>query len=93
MNKSPFGCLSLGSVFSSSHSGLAVIPLRCTSSSRSRSSTTSDLVQSRGLGLHMIAGGTEPQKVCVFECNGFREDQQGTHRKGILETPAGLEGL
>lgn len=78
---------------SSSYSGLAVIPLTCTSSSRSGSSTVNDLVQSQGFDLHMIAGGTEPQKVCVSECTRFREDQHGTHRKGVLETPAGLEGL
>lgn len=74
---------------SGSYSGPAAIPLTGTSSSRSGSSTGNDLVQFRDLGLHMIAGGTEPQKVCVSECTGFREDQHGTHRKGILEIPAG----
>lgn len=41
----------------------------------------------------MIVGGIESQKVYISDCSGFRADQHGTRRRGILETPPELEGL
>lgn len=52
-----------------------------------------DLAQTRDLGLYLIVGGIDPQKVCVSDCNAFSEDQHGTRRRWILETPPGLEAF
>lgn len=38
-------------------------------------------------------GGTEPQKVYVSDCDGFRAEQHRTGRRESVDTSPGLEGV